>query len=153
MSLEEPQHGSQRRSDFRIKPGHREGMAGAVLVPPVNPWRVWFCAIFSGLLAGVIGWVAGERANRSFHWEGRVQVEEVNGRDNPERSPAGLLLESRYNAEAKNSSLAMGILGTVLGLTLGAGGGLSRDRPEQRRSAEINGQGFAEINGQGFALC
>ncbi|MGZ3387472.1 MAG: hypothetical protein ACXVB5_21575, partial [Isosphaeraceae bacterium] len=136
MSLEEPQHGSQRRSDFRIKPGHREGMAAAVLVPPVNPWRVWFCAIFSGLLAGVIGWVAGERANRSFHWEGRVRVEEVNGRDNPERSPAGLLLESRHNAEAKNTSLAMGILGTVLGLTLGAGGGLSRRSP---RAAAVSG--------------
>ncbi len=136
MSLEEPQHGSQRRSDFRIKPGHREGMAGAVFVPPVNPWRVWFCAIFSGLLAGVIGWVAGERANRSFHWEGRVQVEEVNGRDNPDRSPAGLLLESRHNAEAKNTSLAMGILGTVLGLTLGAAGGLSRRSP---RAAAVSG--------------
>ncbi|MGA7499169.1 MAG: hypothetical protein WBX00_20760 [Isosphaeraceae bacterium] len=40
MSLEEPQHGSQRRRDYRIKPGHREGMARAVFVPPVNPWRV-----------------------------------------------------------------------------------------------------------------
>ena len=37
MSLEEPQDGSQRRSDFRIKPGHREGMAATVFVPPVNP--------------------------------------------------------------------------------------------------------------------
>ena len=136
MSLEERQHGSRRRSEFRIKPGHREGMAGVVFVPPVNPWRVWLCAIFSGLLAGVIGWVAGERASRSFHWEGRVQVEEVHGRDNCERSPTGLLLESRYNAEARNAALAMGILGTVLGLTLGAGGGLSRRSP---RAAAVSG--------------
>src|SRR5271165_4258232 len=136
MSWEEPQHGSQRRCDFRIKPGHREGMAAAVFVPPINPWRVWLCAIFSGLLAGVIGWVAGERASRSFHWEGRVQVEKVNGRDNRERSPAGLLLESRYHAEAKNTALAMGILGTVLGLTLGAAGGLSRSSP---RAAAVSG--------------
>src|SRR5271157_651970 len=136
MSLEKPHHGPRQGNDFRIKPGHREGMAGAVFVPPITRWRVWLCAILSGVLAGVIGWVAGERANRPFHWEGRVQVEEVYGRDNPERSPAGLLLESRSNAEAKNTSLAMGILGAVLGLALGAGGGLSRRSP---RAAAVSG--------------
>ena len=36
------------------------------------------------------------------------------------------MLESRYQAEAKKTSLVMGILGAVLGLSLGAGGGLSR---------------------------
>lgn len=111
-------------------------MAGVVFVPPVSLGRVWLCAIFSGLLAAVIGWLAGERANRSFHWEGRVQVEEGDGRNQRDRSPAGLLLESRYNAEAKNTSLAMGILGAVLGLTLGAGGGLSRRSP---RAAAVSG--------------
>ncbi len=136
MSLEKPHHGPQQSSDFRIKPGHREGMAGAVFVPPINPWRVWLCAILSGVLAAVIGWVAGERANRSLHWEGGVQVEEGAGRNQGERSPAVLLLESRYNVEARNTSLAMGILGAVFGLALGAGGGLSRGSP---RAAAVSG--------------
>jgi hypothetical protein len=136
MSLEKPHHGSQQSSGFRIKPGHREGIAAAVFVPPINHRRVWLCAIFSGLLAALIGWVAGERANRLFHWEGRVQVEEGDGRNQRERSPARVLLESRSNAEAKNTSLAMGILGAVLGLTLGAGGGLARRSP---RAAAVSG--------------
>jgi hypothetical protein len=136
MALEKPHHGPRLGNDFRIKPGHREGMAGAVFVPPINPWRVWLCAILSGVLAALIGWLAGERASRSFHWEGRVQFAAGDGRNQRELSPAGLLLESRYNAEAKNTSLAMGILGAVLGLTLGAGGGLSRSSP---RAAAVSG--------------
>src|SRR5271157_1237825 len=136
MSLEKPRHGPRQGNDFRIKPGHREGMAGAVFGPPINRWRVWLCAILSGVLAAVIGWVAGERANRSFHWEGRVQFEAGDGRNQRELSPAGMLLQSRYNAEAKNTSLAMGILGAVLGLTLGAGGGLSQSSP---RAAAVSG--------------
>ncbi len=136
MSLERPHDGPQQSSGFRIQPGHREGMAAAVFVPPISPWRVWFCAIFSGVLAALVGWAAGERANRSFHWEGRVQVEAGDRRNQRESSAAGLLLESRSNAEAKNTSLAMGILGAVLGLTLGAGGGLSRRSP---RAAAVSG--------------
>src|SRR5271165_6461776 len=136
MSWEEPQHGSQRRCDFRIKPGHREGMAAAVFVPPINPWRVWLCAIFSGVLAAVIGWVAGERASRSFHWEGRAQVEQGNGWDQPRREAAELLLELRYTAEARNTSVALGIIGAALGLALGVGGGVSRRSP---RAAAVGG--------------
>ncbi len=134
MSLEEPHDGPQQSSDFRIKPGHREGMTGAVFVPPVSPSRLWFCAIVSGVLAVAIGWAAGERANRSFHWEERVQVGRANGGN--QRAAAELLLESRSNAEAKNTSLAMGILGAVLGLALGVAGGLSRGSP---RAATVNG--------------
>ena len=84
----------------------------------------------------MIGWVVGERADRSLHWEGRVQAEKGNGPNQGDRSPAGLLLESRYNAEAKNASLAMGIVGAMLGLMLGAGGGLSR---RSNRAAVFSG--------------
>jgi len=136
MFLGKPHHGPERSSDFRIEPGHREGLAGAVFVPPVSPWRVWLCAIFSGVLAAVIGWVAGERANRSLHWEGRVQIAAGVGRNQDERSPEEVLLELRSNAEAKNTSLAMGILGAVFGLALGAGGGLARGSP---RAAAVSG--------------
>ncbi len=136
MFLEEPRHGPQQSSGFRIEPGHRERMGGAVLVPPVSPWRVWLYAIFSGVLAAVIAWVAGEQANRSFHWEGRAQVAAGIGRNQDARSPEEVLLESRSNAEAKNTALAMGILGAVLGLGLGAGGGLARG---SLRAAAISG--------------
>ncbi len=111
-------------------------MAGAVFVPAVSPWRGWLCTIFSGVLAAVIGWVAGEGASRSFHWEGRVQTAAGVGRNQDERSPAGVLRESRSNAEAKNTALAMGILGAVLGLALGAAGGLSRG---SSRTAVVSG--------------
>ncbi len=86
-------------------PDHRERLAGVVFVPPVSPWRVWLCAIFSGVLAALIGWVAGERANRSIHWEGRIQVGQGNGGNQP--AAAELLRELRSKAEAKNTALAM----------------------------------------------
>jgi hypothetical protein len=136
MFLDEPHPGPRQDSDFRIEPGHRERMGGAVLVPPVSPWRVWLCAIFSGVLAAVISWVAGDRANRSFHWEGRAQVAAAIGRNLDERSPVEELLELRSSAEAKNTALAMGILGAVLGLALGAGGGFSRG---SLRAAAVSG--------------
>jgi len=136
MSLERPHDGPRQSRDFRIKPGHCEGMAGVVFAPPVSPWRVWLCAICAGVLAAVIGWVAGERASRSFHWEGRVQVGQGNGGNQPQRAAAELLRELRYQAEAKNTSLAMGILGAVIGLMLGSGGGLSRSSP---RAAAVSG--------------
>ena len=111
-------------------------MAGAIAVPSVNRWRVWFFAILSGLLAAMIGWVVGERADRSLHWEGRVQPEKGNEPNQGDRSPARLLLESRYNAEAKNTALAMGIVGAMLGLMLGAEEVYRGDRIEPRRSVD-----------------
>jgi hypothetical protein len=139
MALESREHGTQRSSDFRIKPGHRERMAESVFVAPVSPWRVWICAIFSAVLAAVIGWVAAERASRSLHWEGRVQVEQGNGRNQPRREAAELLLELRTMAEAKNTSLALGILGGVLGLALGAGGGVSQRSPHAAAVGGLTG--------------
>jgi hypothetical protein len=129
MSLEAPQDGPLRGGDFRIKPDHSEGIAAAVSALPVNRGRVWLYALFSGMLAAVIAWAADERANRSIHWEGRVQAEQGAERIQLELSPAELLLESRNIAETKNTALAMGIFGAALGLTLGAAGGLSRRSP------------------------
>ena len=70
--------------------------------------RVWLCAIMPGLLAALIGWVVGERADRSFHWEGRVQAEKGDERNQRERSPAGLLLESRNHRGDEEHSTGHG---------------------------------------------
>jgi hypothetical protein len=136
MSSEEVRDSPEQSVDFRIKPGDLERTPREVFVPPVNPARLWLCAISSGVLAAVIGWVAGERAARSFHWEGHVQVEDLDARGQRDRSLPGSLLKSRENAETKNAALAMGILGAVLGLAFGAAGGLSR---RSTRAAGLGG--------------
>jgi len=136
MSSEEVRKSPEQNVDFRIKPGDLEGTVREVFAPPVNPARVWLCALSSGLLAAVIGWVGGERAARSFHWEGHVQVEDLDARGQRDPSLARSLLKSRENAETKNAALAMGILGAVLGLAFGAAGGLSR---RSTRAAAVGG--------------
>jgi hypothetical protein len=136
MSSDEVRNSPEQSVDFRIKPGELKRTPREVFVPPVSPARVWFCALSSGLLAAVFGWVGGERAACSFHWEGHVQVEAGDGRGQRDRSLTGLLLESRESAETKNAALAMSILGAVLGLAFGAGGGLSR---RSTRAAAVGG--------------
>ncbi len=142
MSHEEPPHGPQRNRGLGTDRVHRKEVAAAGPVLTSSDGRVWFCALFSCLLAVVIGWCVSEQANRFIHWDVRLEFTRDRTRSQPERSPEELVLESRYHAEAKKTSLVMGILGAVLGLSLGAGGGLSR---RSIRAAAVCGLG-------GFAL-
>ena len=86
MPLDNPQDGPRRGHDFRIRPGHGQGLIAEVSAPPVSKGRVWLCAILSGLMAALVGWGLGERVNRSFHWEGRAQSELGNDRNKSEHA-------------------------------------------------------------------
>ena len=136
MFLDEPDDGRQRGSDFRIKLGHRHAISAAVSVLPVRRELVWLCAVFSGVVAVLIGWALAEPANRLFHRDGRVQIEKADQPNLPARPPGELLLDLRDKTEARNTALAMGILGAALGMALGVAGGLSRKSP---RAAAVCG--------------
>jgi hypothetical protein len=80
--------------------------------------RLWLLALGSALLAGLIGWGAGENIPHFWHWEEHL-----------ERAAEGIArdpFEARNQAEMKNTALAMGVLGGVTGLLLGLAGGMSR---------------------------
>jgi hypothetical protein len=77
--------------------------------------RLWFIALSAALLAGVIGWAAGNLASRLFHWDGMSQGLPARGRGQHDPAILTILVEARQTAETKNAALAFGILGGVLG--------------------------------------
>jgi hypothetical protein len=88
--------------------------------------RVWLISLACALLAGVIGWLASSVADGYWHWVGRLNDAESVGRDRRDPVFTQKLAEARIAAETKNTALALGIFGGVLGLTFGAAGGFCR---------------------------
>ncbi len=136
MIQEEPLRSRRRDVAFQSRPGQSAEMRGEEAERSMNPERIWFCAVVSGLLAAIIGWTVSEGASQFIHWEVRVRVEQGNRPDQGNRSVAELLMRLRQEAEARKASLFMGIFGAVLGMSLGAAGGLSR---RSARAAKLCG--------------
>jgi hypothetical protein len=85
--------------------------------------RVWLFAIGSAVLGATLGWLAGDEMARRLPWKEHIQAAGENGRD---RGEVRGLLELQNEAERKNAVVAMGFLSGILGMMLGAGGGLAR---------------------------
>ncbi|RUL88890.1 hypothetical protein [Tautonia sociabilis] len=82
--------------------------------------RVWAGAVLAGLIAGGIGWAAGEATLDHY----RVS-EEAAGRA---FDFSQLNVETRAT-NTRNAAIAFGLLGAALGMAMGMAGGLVRHRP------------------------
>ena len=92
-----------------------------------RPGRLWLLALFMAFLGGVGGWIAGDEVTHVVHWTARPRPRGPERQVHPDATGFRLLLVSREEAERRNTSLAMGILGGILGLAAGVGGGLARN--------------------------
>jgi hypothetical protein len=118
-----------RRGPTRDK--HAAGQANGLVayageIRP-HPGRLWFFALSMAFLGGAVGWIVGNEVGQRVHWTARPGPRAQIGQAQPDATGFGVLLVSREEAERRNTSLAMGILGGVLGLAAGAGGGLVRN--------------------------
>lgn len=93
-----------------------------------HPGRLWFLALSMAFLGGAVGWMVGNEVEQRVHWTARVGPRGREGLARADATGFDLLLVSREEAERRNTSLAMGIFGGILGLTAGTGGGLARNR-------------------------
>jgi hypothetical protein len=90
--------------------------------PAAGPAALWSAALAAGLIAAVAAWLIGEAAHEFFQAAKVEQI--VDGRK--QESPT---FETYNDATVKNSLLAFGSLGGLLGMALGAGSGLARRAP------------------------
>jgi hypothetical protein len=84
-----------------------------------RPALLWLWGLAAGVAAGLIAWLAGEIAYGTF-----APSDKLLHNLNPALSPA--LAQEQRAANINNATLAFGLLGTIVGLTLGVAGGLAR---------------------------
>ncbi len=89
------------------------------------------CIVGAGLLAGLIAWGIGELTFGLYRWDDANDVIKVYRTELSNLGPyaknefiAAKMVEARARAESRNTAIALGTLGAVLGLALGAAGGL-----------------------------
>ena len=107
--------------------------------------RLWAYTIGSGVMAGVVAWLAGE-ATLSVFQPRLVMMDTAVG------PRLGATLEEYHKVDSRNAALAFGLLGVCLGLALGLAGGLARGSTRSGAMAGIVGAGLGAILGAGAAL-
>ena len=107
---------------------------------PTHAMRVWLGALMPGLLAAVAGWAVAEQAGHSFHWDGRVSGRKGRSARSARELTRGVAARSAtFRGDEELRRLAMGIFGAAFGLSLGAGGGLSRRSPRAAAAGGLMG--------------
>ena len=118
----------------------------SAIVSEPTPGRIFLIVVLAGLVAGVLGWLGGERAHEFFPPQTKQLVVFGGG------ASAVADGASIARASTKNSALAFGLVGASLGLGLGLAGGLvSRSRP-WALGAGLVGLVLAGAAGVGAAL-
>jgi hypothetical protein len=97
----------------------------------IKPIRLWLCTLGAGLLAGLIAWGIGEAAYGLFQWNDAKDVLKAYPAELKKLGPneqrefiTKRMIEARSRAESRNTAIAFGVLGAVLGLALGRAGGV-----------------------------
>lgn len=107
--------------------------------PPSDVSRIWCIGIFVAFLGSFLGWYAGRVLERYYHWSARVEVVAPRGAAPADGVGFTLFLETREDADGRNTALAMGIFGTALGLVSGLGGGWTRRSVRRMVLAGVTG--------------
>lgn len=97
----------------------RDSSPGASADSPPRPGRVWALALSGGVLAGLIAWLVGEATHTFFI----PAVRPVTVMGITQMIPS---YHEQARADRKNATLVFSAFGAILGLTLGAAGGLAR---------------------------
>jgi hypothetical protein len=91
---------------------------------PTGNTRLWSLTIAAGALAAIIGWAAGEGIAQYSFWDGSPKGNIPGGHGGRDPVVQKALVNLKNKAEAYNGAVAYGLLGGVLGLSLGIAGGL-----------------------------
>lgn len=110
--------------------------------PAAGPAALWPAALAAGLIAGVAAWLIGEAAHEYFE---PAEVEKI-VMGHKTRNPT---FETQNDATVKNSLVAFGSLGCLLGMALGAGSGLARRAPRSAAMAAVIGLVLGGLAGAG----
>lgn len=112
-----------------------------------RPERLWLLALSTALIGGMLGWVLGNQAEQAIHWTVQVRPHARGEKPEPDATGFSVPLVSREEAERRNTTLVMGIFGGVLGLSVGAGGGLARNTSLATLQAGLTGLMLGSITG------
>lgn len=105
--------------------------------------RLWLWALAAGVAAGLAAWLAGELVHGAYappsHLYGVLEK-------------SAELRREHSSAQLKNATLAFGLLGAILGLFLGAAGGMARRAAGAGVLAGLVGLAAGAAAGAGMAL-
>jgi len=114
---------------------------GASIEPGTTlPAVLWAGVVAASLLAGVLAWAVGETTYNHFRPSAKAQQN---------RFEFAALNREENQASQKNAAVAYGTFGALLGLLLGAAGGLSRESGSALSTASLTG---LAVGGVGAAL-
>jgi hypothetical protein len=93
---------------------------------------LWLAVLSAGLLGGLAAWGAGELTYGLYQWDDANDVIRAHRAELSKMGPyeknefiARKMVEERTRAESRNTAIALGALGALLGLALGIAGGLA----------------------------